>query len=153
MQEQMQQQSEAMQMQRESAMTALQEQQAKVRETNARADKLEAEAQALSIPQGDSQGADINSALMQVRQQASDEIERVSGALQKAQSELANRTVQIDREANTKLECARIDADAKERVAAIQATSDRAIEAVNKRLDTVMESVKARQEIQTKPKN
>lgn len=146
-QEQMQQQAEAMQLQRQGAITALQEQQAKVREINARADKLEAEAQALGAPAGDSQVESMQTAIMQVRQQASDEVERVSEELRKAQAELANRTIQIERDANTKLEVARIDADAKERVASIQAASNTKIEALQRRLDEVLAAKDARREL------
>jgi len=147
MQQQMQQQAEAMQFQRESAITALQEQQAKVRQINAEADKLEAEARALGMPPEDSQVAAMQQAIMQVRQQASDEIERVSEQLRKTQSELANRTIKIDRDANTQLQVARINADAKERVAAIQTVSDAKIDALHKRLDEVLAAKNAKGEL------
>ena len=150
MQQQMQQQAEAMEMQRQGAITALQEQQAKVRQINAQADKLEAEARALGMPAGDAQVESMQQAIMQVRSQASTEIERVSEALRKAQGELANRTIQIERDANTKLEVARINADAKERVAAIQTVSDAKIEALQKRLDEVMAAKDAKAEIAPK---
>jgi hypothetical protein len=69
-----------------------------------------------------------------VRSEAAAEIDRLAEALRKAQTELANRTIQINREADTKLEVARIDADAKARVAEIQASSDRRLQALDQRL-------------------
>ncbi len=133
--QQMQQQAEALQMQRQGAMLALEEQQAKVREINAKAAKMEAEAQAAGA-QG---GGDMDS-VMQIRQQASQEIERVSEALRKAQGELANRTMQINREADAKLEAARIDADAKIRIAEIQDASNKKIQALENRLNALMKT-------------
>jgi len=148
-QQQMQQQAEALEMQRKGAIAALKEQQAKVRELNARAAKLEAEAEMAMAPQGDAQGAgEAQAAIMQIRQQASDEIERVSEALRKSQQELGNRTIQIDREANTKVQVARIDADAKEKVAAIQNDSNKAIDALQKRLDQVTQTLEQKIEQQ-----
>ena len=129
MQEQQAQQAEVMQMQREQAMLALEEQRGKVREINARADKLEADAQAGGGDPGTSD------ALMQIRQQASDEIQALSEQLRQAQAELTNRTNQIGREADTKLELARIDADAKIRVAEIQRDSNSTIAGLQARLD------------------
>jgi hypothetical protein len=129
------QQAEAMALQREQAMAALGEQQAKVRELNARAAKLEAEAQAVAATAGGGASGDMEQALMQVRADASAEMDRVSEELRRAQAELANRTIQINRDADTKLQVARIDADAKTRVAEIQAASDRAISALQKRLE------------------
>ena len=129
-QEQAQAQAEAMAMQREGARMALEEQRAKVREINARAAKLEAEAGAGADPQ-------MQDALMGVRSQAAAEIDRLTEALRKAQTELANRTLQIDREADTAKEVARIKADGDARVAEIRAASDQAIAAMNQRLDQV----------------
>ncbi len=133
LQQQQAMQAEAIEMQREQARTALAEQQAKVREINARAAKLEVEAAALASG-GAGAAAGVDAA--NVRQQAAAEIERVSEALRKAQSELANRTTQIAREADVRLEVARIDADAKLRVAEIQAASDRAIAQMRSRLES-----------------
>lgn len=133
--EQMQQQAaaqqEAMEMQRQQAMQALQEQQAKIREINARAAKMESEAGA---PGGD--GA-MQGELQQIRQQASQEIDRLTEQLRKAQVDLANQSMKIRSDADTKLETARIDADAKQRVAEIQAASDRTIAAMNAKLDAL----------------
>jgi hypothetical protein len=132
--QQAQMQVEAMELQRETARAALAEQQAKVREINARAAKLEAEAGMVGAD-GDIQAqAGTQEAVAKVRSQAAAEIDRLAEALRKAQAELANRTIQINREADTKLEVARIDADAKARVAEIQAASDRRLQALDQRL-------------------
>ncbi len=120
-------QAEAIQMQREQARAALAEQQAKVRELNARAAKLESEVSGAG-------SEEAQAVVTRIQQQAAAEIERVTEALRKAQADLANRTTQIAREADTRLEVARIDADAKLRVAEIQAASDRAIAQMRARL-------------------
>lgn len=116
-----QQQAEAAQFAREQALATLEEQRAKVREINARATKLEMDAQA------GGGGADIDPVLMQVRKQASDEIDRLTEALRKA--------TQVSRDADTSLEVARVQAASRERVAEIQAESDREIARMNAMLD------------------
>ncbi len=145
MEQQMQAQAESLQMQRQQAMQTLEEQQAKIREINARAAKLESESNAAMAGDGGQAAqqaqADMQNAIMQVQQQASQEVERLSEQLRKAQSDLANRTMQIRSDADAKLEAARIDADAKVRMAEIQATSDKAIDALQKRLDQVMQAM------------
>lgn len=145
MQQQMQAQAEALQMQRQQAVQALEEQQAKIREINARAAKLESEAQAAAAGGQPGQGG-MQEAIMQVRRQASQEVERLSDALRKAQSELANRTMQIRSNADATLEAARIDADAKVRIAEIQSVSDKKIDAIQKRLDALVQALGAQQE-------
>jgi len=146
--QQMQAQAEALQMQREQAMTALEEQRAKVRELNAKAAKLEAEAGAGGAS-GQDQAA-MQDAIMQVRRDASQEIERLSEALRKSQSDLANQTLRIRTDADTKLESARIDAAAKKDVAEIQAVSDKAIDALSERL-AALESGNGKTDKPTKP--
>lgn len=131
-------QSEAMQVQREMAMATLEEQRAKVRELNARAAKLESEAGL----QESGVDAGMQDALMGVRSKASAEIDKVTEQLRKTQAELANRTMQINREADTKIEVARIDADAKARVAEIQQASDRQIQALTDRLMELEQQVR-----------
>lgn len=146
MEQQMQQQSEALQMQREGAMLALQEQQAKVREINARAIKLENEAQA-AVASGDMSSqdqADVSNMTTQLRQQGAREIEKLSEALRKAQSELANRTLQMRTDSDTRIQAARIDADAKIRVAEIQTASDKTISALQSRLDSMLQLVNSK---------
>lgn len=123
------QQQEAMEYQRQMAIAALEEQQAKVREINARAAKIEAEAG------GDN--PEMIQALDQVRREASDQVEAMSQQLRQAQAEAANKTMQIGREADTAVEKARIDADAKVRVAEIQERSNTRIDALQARLDAL----------------
>ena len=146
--QQMRQQAEALQLQREQAMTALAEQQAKVRQINAQAAKLENEAQAAMTGDGAQANAQANAqmgqALMQVRAQASETIDGMAEQLRKAQSELANRTMQIRTDADTKLEAARIDADAKTRVAEIQAANDKRLMALEQRLADLAQMIQER---------
>jgi len=60
---------------------------------------------------------------------------QLSTDLRKAQSELANRTLQIRQDSDTKLEVARIDSDTKLRVAEIQGANDQKIGALQGALD------------------
>jgi hypothetical protein len=138
-QEQAAAQTEAMQLQREAARAALAEQQAKVREINARAAKLEAEVAAMGT---DAQSG-MQQELMSVRSQAAAEMDRLSEELRKAQAELANRTIEINREADTALEVARIDADTKARVAQIQAVSDQKLQGIEQRLTQMEQATRS----------
>lgn len=143
--EQQQRQKEALEMQRQAALLALQEQQAKIRELNAKAMKLEAEAGAV----GGAAGTDAQNSVMQIRQQAMEEIDRVSEELRKAQAELTNRTMQINKDADTTIEQARIDADTKIRVAEIQRASDERVAALQRRLDEAIAAMEAKTEAKT----
>ena len=129
-----QQRMEALQLQREQALTALEEQRAKVRHVNAQAAKLDAELQG-----GGADAAGVQEGLAQVRAQAAQEIERLSAELQQLQAELASQTLKINKEADTRLEVARIDADSRERVAEIQAASDKRVA----RLEAMVEALSA----------
>jgi len=159
-QEQAAQQAQALELQRQMALFALEEQHAKVRETHAKAAKLETEVAAMGAGMGAAMGtaqsdadqrdaASREQALLEtigkIREESSNEIDRVSEALRKAQMELANRTLQIREDAHTKLEVARIDADAKERVAQIQAVSDQAIEKLKAELDELAKQLRDNQ--------
>lgn len=108
-------QAEAMQMQREAAKAALEEQRGKAREINAKAAKLEAEAASMGQP---SQGVDLKTMAATAA-----EIERLSAELARAQSALADQTLKIKTDADTRIEAARIEAASRERVAEIQAAS------------------------------
>lgn len=140
--QQMVEQQEALQFQREQAIAALEEQRAKVREINARAAKLEAEATTTGA--GAEQGSDIHGAIAHVRQQASDEIDRLAEQLRKAQSELANRTLQINKDADTRLEVANIERDTKLRIAEIQKASNDQIQSLENRLTAITQALEAR---------
>lgn len=135
--EQMAMQTEALQMQREQAMGSLEEQRAKVREINARAAKLESEIAGA----GDGVDPAMGTAIRQVQSQAVDQIERLSAQLAKAQSDLANRTMQINKEADTRLEVARIDSDTKLRVAEINNAASKQIDALVARLDELSQMI------------
>ena len=136
-QQQMQAQAEALQMQQESAKQALAEQVAKVREINARAAKLEAEALALRGG-GDTEQAQaqqMEGVAATVRRDADMELTRVQQQLAKAQADLANQTLKLTKDADVRLQVARIDADSRERVAEITAASRGRLDAVNQRMD------------------
>lgn len=137
--QQQQQQAEALQMQRAMAMGALEELRAKVREINAQALKLEAEAGGAG-GSAELQGQ-VEQAVRQVQEQAAQQLEAMSAQLAKAQSELGNRTLQINKEADIKLELANIDRDTKLRVAEIGAASDKKIETLLGRMDDMGRAV------------
>lgn len=128
-QEQAQQQAEMLQMQREQAFLTLEEQRAKVRELKARAAQAEAEL-------GGSDPAAAQ-AIEQIRRESSMQIEALSEELRKAQAEISNRTLQMGREADTKLEAARIDADSKVQIAEIQERSNTRIAALEARIEAI----------------
>jgi hypothetical protein len=125
-QEQAAAQQEQIQAQKDQIMLALQEQQAKVREINARAEKLEAENAA--------GGAGLAN---QVRSQTSDQIDAMAEQLRQAQAELANRTMQIQRDADVRIEVARIDAESRERIAEIQQVSDDKLQAIEEKMKKI----------------
>lgn len=131
-QQAMQQQAEMMQAQREAANLALQEQQAKIREINARAAQIEQD-----LTMRDRTDGQDASTIAQVRADAAQELERVSEELRKAQAQLAARTLQSNRDADVRMEIARIEADTRLRVAEIQAESNEAIGRMKNRLDAV----------------
>jgi hypothetical protein len=136
MEQQMQQQAEALQMQRQQAMTALEEGAAKVREINARAAKLEAEAQAAMAPgDGGQQSAELSAALQQVQAEAGREIDGLTEQVRKLQSQLANETMRIQADKDTKVQVARIQADGAARAAEIQAASDAKLAGLMDRID------------------
>jgi len=128
-QAQMQQQAEALEMQRQTAMLALEEQGAKVKLINAQAEKL------MSEMQGAGQGDPAMEAqVRQIQTQAAQQIEQLSADLRKAQTDLANRTMQINKDADIKIEVARIDAATKLQVAEIQGKNDTQITALEDRM-------------------
>lgn len=138
MQQQMQAQAEALQMQQESARQALAEQVAKVREINARADKLEAEAEQLRIAGGaaaEAQAQQMEGVAATVRRDADVELDEMRRKLAKTQSDLANKTLQIKGDQDVRLQVARIEADSRERVAQIQAQSRQNLDSMSGRLN------------------
>ncbi|MEN9491846.1 MAG: hypothetical protein RJA63_2295 [Pseudomonadota bacterium] len=138
--QQMQAQAEALQMQREQAALALAEQRAKVEKLNAEAQEIMARAQ--------SQGSggmppEYEEALRQVQEQAAQRLEAMAEQLRKVQGEAANKTMAINRDADVKMEIARVDAASRERVAEIQAKATTQMDALMRRLDEVAETVRA----------
>ena len=134
MQQQMQAQAEALQMQQESAKQALAEQVAKVREINAKAAKLEAEAEHVAAGGDQARAQQMQGAAATVRRDADMELDRVQRQLSKAQADLANKTLAVKSDADVRLQVARIDADSRERVAEIQAQSRERLAAMNQAL-------------------
>ena len=137
MQQQMQAQAEALQIQQAQAKAALEEQLAKVREVNARAEKLEAEALNLRGTGGDAanaQAQQMEGVAATVKRDADLELNKLQQQLAKAQADAANKTLQIDKETDVKLQVARIEADSRERVAEIQAASRIRMDGMNKQL-------------------
>lgn len=130
--QQAQMQAEALQVQREAAVLALEEQRAKVRKLNAEADKL--------INEGGA-SPEAEQAVRQVQEQAATEIDRLTKELVKAQVDAANKTVAINREADVKVETARIEADANIQIAEINAKASTKIDALEKRLAELAETV------------
>lgn len=123
MQQQMQAQAEALQLQQEMARTALAESQAKVREINARAEKLEAEAGAARSAGDGALAQQMEGVAATARRDADQELSRVSQQLAKAQADLANQTLKMTKDADVRLQAERIAADSRERVAEINAAS------------------------------
>lgn len=135
MQQQMQAQAEALQLQQQQAKAALEEQLAKVREVNARAEKLEAEAQQLRSSGGSNELAQqMEGVAATVRRDADLELSEVQKKLAKAQADLANKTLQIKSDGDVRLQVARIEADSRERVAEIQAASRQRMDAMDQQL-------------------
>ena len=147
----MRQQIEAMDQQRQLSALAVEEQRAKVRELNAKAMEIESRAQGSGV---DVQ-SEVSRAVMEVQARAADQTDALNDQLRKLQAEVSNRTMQIKSDADVRVETARIDAAAKERVAEIQKANDTVIKGLEdnladlgKRLD---ESMAALKEMQVKP--
>jgi len=138
MQQQQQQQQEATEMARQQAIGALQEQQAKVRELNAKAAKLEADAQGGG--QAQAQAQDLAN---QVRQQASAEIDRLTEQLRKVTSAAQGQALKTRTDADSRLEEARIQAEGRKQVAEIMAESNERIAVMRQRIDELSASVDA----------
>jgi hypothetical protein len=134
MQQQMQAQAEALQMQQSTARAALDEQLARVREVNARAQKMEAEAEQLRAGGDGAQAQQLEGVAATVRRDADLELENVRRQLAKAQADLANKTLQIKADGDVRMQVARIEADSRERVAEIQAASKERLTAMGERL-------------------
>jgi hypothetical protein len=138
--QQAQQQAEIVQMQREQAMLALEEARAKVREINARAGELEAKA-AATAGMGGEGNMEMENAIRQVQESAAQQIEELGRQLAAAQVELKNRLTEINKRADTDVETARIDADARVRVAEIAKASDDKMAMIERRIADLSRSM------------
>lgn len=144
MQQQQQMQAQALQLQQEQARQALAEQVARVREINARADKLQAEAQALGgepDADGRQRAQAMDGVAAAARRDADLELDKLRQQLAKAQADLANKTLQLSKESDVRLQVARIDADSRERVAQIQAASRQRLDGIDQRLAQASDAV------------
>jgi hypothetical protein len=141
----MEQQAEAMEIQRQTAITALDEQRAKVRELNAKAAKLESEAETA----GQGLPPEVERQMRQIQEQAASELDRMSKELAKAQQAAMDKTLQVNREADTKIETARITADATVRAAEIQQVSDQRLAPLLKKIDDLVRQVGEAQALAT----
>ena len=122
-------QQEALRLQRQQALLALEEQKAKIAD-------LQASAQAtLAKAKSDSGDVTQSDAYLNLQKQTSDQIERLTTELQRLQVEMASRTVQIQADADTKLEIARINSDTQLRIAELKAASDERLGEIGRGLD------------------
>jgi hypothetical protein len=134
-------QAEALEIQRQTALAALDEQRAKVREINARAAKIEAEAS----------GA-VDGDAGQVRAAAAAEIDRLSEELRAAQAKLLNETAKIQAGADSAAEVARINAAAKREIAELQQASDEKLAPIIERLNEIERQMKGRDRMRQEKK-
>jgi hypothetical protein len=135
------QQMQAVQMQAQQGQLALAETQAKVREINARAAELEAKTAAAQsqgqLAQG--QAAAVQDAVMQVRLQASAQIERLQAQLAHTQGEMAAMRARAD----DRVQAARIAAAASVRVAELRLASTAQMDEIGRRIDEIAGRVDA----------
>lgn len=130
-------QEEAVQMQRAQAAAALEEQQAKVREINARAEKLLAEAAMQGSSQDGAMQSRIEAAVAAVREQAQTQIDTMSRQLAKMTASNEAEILKIKTEADTADRVARIQANAQIQVAEISKPSDDALQQLQERMSTL----------------
>ena len=123
--QQQQLQAAAMARQEQAAALELERVAAEVRKINAEAERIAA---------GDP-GPDVEAEVRRVQEAAAREMETMARQLAKAQADLANRTAEINKRADTELEIARIEADATKYQADLQAQSSAAMETLMARLD------------------
>lgn len=131
-------QAEAMQVQREQAVLALEEARARVREINARAAEMEANAAGQG---GEGLPPEVEAQIRSVQSQAADQIDRLTEQLRKVQADAANKTMAINREADTRVETERIKADAATRVAEINKASETALRALEERMSAMIQGL------------
>lgn len=135
--EQMRAQAEALQMQREAAALALEEQRAKVEKLMAETEDIRAKARAA--------GAELSDAyeqrLRQIQEQATARLEAMAEELRKVQMKAANDILALRQDNDTRVEVARIEADAKVRVAEISSVAKTDLEGINERINEIAKAV------------
>lgn len=137
--EQQQQMVEAQQMQREQAALAMQEQQAKVRELNAKAAKLEAEAGAAGSTQDAGQQQGLQQQLIDVQRQAADQLDAMQQQLVDVQRKAQDEIAKIRSDADTAVEVARINANSRLQVAEITAASNAQLDAMRQKIEELQQ--------------
>ena len=148
-QQQMQAQAEAMEIARQTSLAALEEAQGRAREVNARAAEIEAKAQQLQLSLAlggagdDGMGAqrDIENAVRQVQERAQQQIDALSQKLAKVQADTSAEILRVNKEADTKVELARIAKAQAESVAEIQAVSDQRVSDLLRKLEDMQRAV------------
>ena len=140
--QQAQQQAEAMEVQRQMALAALEEQRAKVQEVNARADELQAKAEAARMGGGDNLDAErrFDAELVKVREAFANELDSMSAKLQQAQQEAREKITAIKADKDTAIEVARIQMEQALRVAEIQRESDDRLDKIAQRFEKLNDS-------------
>ena len=128
--------------QQAQAAAIIAELQAKAKKLNAEAEKVMAEAEALRTGGNPELAKKMEDAVRQVQSEAVAEVERVTeqmvglqGELSQAQIKLSNRTLEINRENDTKVEVARIEADAKKHTAEVENKAEATMAPLLKRLE------------------
>lgn len=140
-QDQMAQQAEAVKMQQEAASLALEEQRATVDKLNAEAEEIRARLGDGGMQPGQDQ------AIRAIQEEATSKLEGMADQLRKVQVEAANKTMAINREADTKIEIARIDSDSRIRVAEISAAASSKIDNLEARLLAISNALQKMPEV------
>lgn len=132
------------------AMAAIAKAQAEAKKINAEAEKVIAEIQAMSNDQGgvDADGI-IEAAVRTAQADASAEVERVmrqlvqkQGEVERLRVEIANRTFEVNKKADTELEVARIQADADKHASELEKSATDKLRPIHKRIDDLHLKVK-----------
>jgi len=135
--------------QQAQAAALIAEQQAKAKKINAEADKIIAEVVAMGDAGTEDVRKQIEEAVRLVQIEGATQVERVTkqmvhlqSQLAQAQVNLANRTLEINKDADTKIEVARIEADSKKHVAEVAKKADEGMAPLLKRVEDLGQAVK-----------
>ena len=128
--------------QQAQAAAIIAEQQAKAKKLNAEAEKIITEVQQMLAGADGDTANQITEAVRKVQAEGAAQVERVTrqmvhlqGELSQAQIQLANRAHEIDKEADTKIEVARIEADAKKHAEEVRTKATEAAAPLLKQLE------------------